>query len=135
MKKIIFISLAIFILFCSNAMASIYPPNCVCQIKAQVLEINETPVKNEYVAEGLISVNMTIQIIKVEKMIKPGISEKMTCDVYAPGKIIKVTAIRRKDFVDAKLIINPNDIIRANIEYSGDENGQWYNFDHIEKAE
>ncbi|MGA2774942.1 MAG: hypothetical protein ABSE81_02635, partial [Candidatus Omnitrophota bacterium] len=99
----------------------------------QVLEINETLVKNgEYITKDLISVGMKIQIIKVEKMVKPGISETMTCDVYTPGKIMEVRAIRPRDFIDKNLIINPGSIIRAYIEYSGDENGQWYNFDHIE---
>ncbi|MFA5276061.1 MAG: hypothetical protein WC417_04120 [Candidatus Omnitrophota bacterium] len=134
-SKAVFILTIFSCLFYSNSDASIYPGNCVCEVKAQVLEVNETQAnKDNYMEEGPTIVDMKIQIIKVEKMVKPGMSETMTCDVYAPGKIIEVHAARTTDFMDKNLLINPNSIIRAYIEYSGDENGQWYNFNHIEEV-
>jgi len=133
MSKRVFIFAIFFILFCSSSEASIYPPNCVCEVKAKVLEIKETPVKkDEFITEDLISVGMKIEIIKVEKMVRPGISETMTCDAYEPGKIMDVRAVKPMDFIEKDQAINAGNIIRAYIEYSGDENGQWYNFNHIE---
>jgi len=138
MKKIKLIILWFFPLvllgaFYVGSQASIYPPNCICQVKAMVLKVTEIPA-DRYSGQEQTVVNMKIQIIKAEKIIGKGISEKMTCDIYAPGRVLDVHASRDSDFIDKSLVITPNSIIRAYIEYSGDENGQWYNFNHIEKA-
>jgi len=133
--KTVFI-LAIFsIVFYANAEASLFPPNCVCEVKAKVLEVKETPVeKDASSTEDLISLGMKIEIIGVERMVSPGISEKMTCDTYEPGKIMDVNAVKPTDFIDKNQAINAGSIIKAYIEYSGDENGFWYNFNHIEET-
>lgn len=124
---ILFLSISI-----NFAHASIFPPNCVCEITALVLSVKEEAVKkDEFQKEDLTSLAMELKIISVGSMVRSGISDDMTCKQYKEGQKIKVYTIKERDFLDKKAAVIVGSIIKGNIEYSGDERGPWYNFDKI----
>lgn len=114
------------------AYASPFPPNCVCEITAQVITIKESRIrKNEFEDRDFTSVDMDVEIIQVGSMIREGYSPEMTCAQYKVGEKIKVYTIKERDYLDKGAVINSGEIIKANIEYTGDEWGKGYYFDKI----
>lgn len=132
MKKYIFMMVLLFI--SSVALASIFPPNCICEITAKVLSVKEyiSGYRVDKEKRKATHVEMMIEILKIGPMVRSGYSPDMTCDQYKIGERLKVHAIKERDFVNEKAVIKKNAVIRGNIEYSGDERGSWYNFDKIE---
>lgn len=131
-RTIIIISL-FFVSSVSLSFASIFAPNCICEIEAVVIDTKEWPVaKDEFQTEDLTYVGLEIVIAKTGKMVRPGYTPDLTCAQYKPDDKIKLTVIKERAFKEKNVIIKPGSIITGEIEATGDERGAGYFFDNIE---
>jgi len=130
------LSTAILLTIAAPLLASKFPPDCICEITARVLEISEKTVpKNESQQENLTSVSMLIEIIRLEGIVKKGVNPLTRCeDRYKPGQTLKLSVVKEKDYVSKEATIVKGSIIKGWVELTGDEWGSGYYFYRIEPA-
>ena len=122
----------IFILIPAVVFGSQIPPNPVCKITARVVEFSEEVIAMDITNEKQTHVNMKIEILSDQTFIEKGRESNQTCEQYSSGKIIEANAVRENDFLNSESILKENSIIKADIEYCGDETGTWYRLSAIE---
>ena len=119
--------------FSTIAGASLMPPDCVCAVTAKVVAVQERTIIQDQTK--LAAVGLKVEVVKVDGMVRSGMSPGSTCDQYKPGKPLEFEVLRDRDLLDPKAIFATGKTIKANFERSGDENGTWYNVDKVNLAQ
>jgi hypothetical protein len=131
-RAIIGETICFLLLFTSLCIAVPCPPDCVCEITAKIISIEESSVFDEYAKEKHTRIKMKIEIIDIGPMVRSGHSSDMTCDQYEIGQKMKLSLVKERHFLDQNYILTPGTIIKGNIESVCDEFSSGYRFNRIE---